>query len=370
MDPMKCLKITVVTPRYMISGVALAQHRFARALAARGHDVDLVIGRIDPGLHVPPSPGVNVILLGRPKVRHMALPLWHYLRGARPDVVFSAEDHLNTLVLLVAVATGSKAKISGSSRVTPFDTYSNLWFSKRWLLKWLTRLSFGRANTLTCVSKDMVRQYRTVFGGKAPHVAVYNIVKDETSQRRASDPVDEPWLADKQGPVVIAAGTLAPWKGFPDLIEAFAHVRQEARLIILGEGPQRVELEAQVDRLGLGGRVKLPGFAHNPIKYFAKADVFALSSHVEGLPNVLIESMIAGCTPVATDCPTGPREVLDGGRFGYLVPVGDALAMAAAIEQALDNPIAPELLAEAVRPFEEAAVIDRHFDLLGLGGEA
>ena len=363
---MKKLKIAVVTPRYMISGVALAQHRFARALAARGHDVDLVIGRTDDGLAIPASSGVNLILLGRPKVRHMAAPLWRYLRRARPDVVFTAEDHLNTLVLLTAIAARSKAKISGSSRVTPFDTYSNRPLSKRWLLKQLTRLTFRRADALTCVSKDMVDQYRTVFGRRAPHVAVYNIVDDGTSQQRMLEPVDEPWLTNKQGPVVIAAGTLAPWKGFSDLIAAFALVRSDARLIILGDGPLRDVLETQVERLGLGKRVKLPGFAYNPINYFARADVFALSSTVEGLPNVLVEAMLAGCTPVATDCPTGPREVLDGGRFGYLVPVSDVAAMAAAINHALNHPIASELLAEAVRPFKEATVIDRHFGLLGL----
>ncbi len=360
------MKISVVTPRFAISGVPLAQLRFARALAARGHDVELIIGRTDEGLAVPPALGVKLTVFGQPKVRHMAVALWRHLRRAKPEVVFTAEDHLNTLVVLVALAARSRARISGSSRVSPFDTYSSRWLSKRWLLKQLSRLSFRRADVLTCVSQDMVDQYRTVFGANAPHVAVYNIIDDAAARARSSDPVDDPWLAEKRGPVVIAAGTLAPWKGFGDLIEAFADVRSDARLIILGEGPDRAELEAQIERLGLRDRVKLPGFAHNPINYFARADVFALSSHVEGLPNVLVEAMIAGCTPVATDCPTGPREVLDGGRFGYLVPVRDPTAMAAAIEQALDHPIAPALLAEAVRPFEESAVLDRHFELLGL----
>ena len=362
------VKICVVTPRFAISGVPLAQWRLARALAARGHQVDLVIGRADPGLDVPPSPGVTLIVLGRPKVRHMVVPLWRYLRQARPEIVFSAEDHLNTLVLLTAVAARSTARISGSSRVTPFDTYSTRVLSKRWILKHLSRLSFRRADALTCVSKDMVAQYRTVFGDAAPHSAVYNIVDDAASRARRAEPVDEPWLLDQQGPVVIAAGSLQPWKGFGDLIEAFALVRADARLLILGDGPLRGALEEQIARLGLADRVKLPGFVHNPINYFARAEVFALSSHVEGLPNVLVEAMLAGCTPVATDCPTGPREVLDGGRFGYLVPVGDREAMASAIEQAIDHPIAPELLAEAVRPFEEATVIARHFELLGVDG--
>lgn len=364
------MKICVVTPRYMISGVALAQHRFARALAAKGHEVDFVIGRVDPGLTVPAAPGVRVIALDVPKVRNMIVPLWRYLRFDRPELVFSAEDHLNTLVLLTAMAARSTARISGSSRVTPFDTYSNRWFTKRWLLKHLSRLSFRRADVLSCVSQDMVGQYRTVFGSAAPHVAIYNIVDDAASRAGMAEPVAEEWLNDKSGPVIIAAGSLVPWKGFGDLIEAMTMVRADARLIILGEGPLRGELEAQIAVLGLGERIKLPGFTDNVMKYFARADVFALSSTVEGLPNVLVQAMIAGCTPVATDCPTGPREVLQDNRFGYLVPVGDVAVLAAGIEHAIATPISPDRLAEGVRPFEESTVIARHFALLGLASQA
>ncbi|MCA1653692.1 MAG: glycosyltransferase [Sphingomicrobium sp.] len=364
------MKICVVTPRYMISGVALAQHRFARALGAAGHDVDFVIGRVDPGLTVPSSPGVTLMTLDVPKVRNMALPLWRYLRRTKPQIVFSAEDHLNTLVTLTALAARSRSKISGSSRVTPFDTYSNRWLSKRWVLKHLSRLSFRRADVLSCVSKDMVSQYRTVFGPTAPHVAIYNIVDDTASQFRMNEPVDEPWLADKRSPVIVAAGSLAPWKGFVDLIEAMTVIPSEVRLIILGEGPLRGKLEEQVERLGLGDRIKLPGFTDNPLKYFSRADLFVLSSHVEGLPNVLVEAMMCGCTPVATDCPTGPREVLRDGRYGYLVPPRNPAALAAGIRRALENPLEPDLLAEAVRPFEESVVIARHFDLLGLVGDS
>lgn len=363
------MRICVVTPRYMISGVALAQHRFARALAGAGHDVDFVVGRVDDDLTVPPSPGVTVIALEVPQVRHMILPLFRYLRTRRPEVIFSAEDHLNTLVVLTALAARSKAKISGSSRVTPFDTYSRRPFSKRWVLKHLSRLSFRRADALTCVSRDMVDQYRTVFGPGAPQQAVYNIVDDATSRDRQREPVSDPWLNDKRGPVVIAAGSLEPWKGFGDLIEAMVRVRPDARLIILGEGSLRKELEAQVGRLGLGNRVKLPGRTDNSLAHFARADVFALSSHVEGMPNVLVEAMMCGCTPVAADCPTGPRELLGDGRYGYLVPMRDPAALAAGIEQAIDRPISSQRLAEAVLPFAEQAVVARHFELLGLSAE-
>ena len=136
--------------------------------------------------------------------------------------------------------------------------------------------------------------------------------------------------------------------------------------MILGDGPLRSELEALIIELGLEDVVSLLGYVENPLKYFARADVFVLSSHVEGLPNVLVEAMMCGCTPVSTDCPTGPREVLHDGKYGYLVPVRDPVAMAIGIEKALDYPISKQLLADAVRPFEEGAVLARHFNVLSL----
>lgn len=362
------VKICVVTPRFAISGVPLAQLRFARALARAGHEVDLIIGRVDSHLTVPEAPGVRVLPLQLPNVRSMFFPLLRYMRREKPEIVFSAEDHLNVLVLLVAMLSGSSAKISGSCRVTPFDTYRGGLFSKQWVLKQLARLVAARADALTCVSKDMVDQYRQLFRSP-PHTFVYNIVADADARARLDEPLQDIWFDPKDRPVIVAAGTLAPWKGFSDLIEAVARLRDRSRhvrLLILGEGPLRPELEAQVRALGIEDRVRLPGYADNPLKYFARADVFALSSHVEGMPNVLVEAMMAGCTPVSTDCPTGPREVLQDGRFGYLVPMKNPEALADGIEKALDRPIPKERLVEAVQPFEEAAVIKRHFEILGL----
>lgn len=361
------MKICVVTPLYAIAGVPLAQLRFARALAYKGYDVDLLIGHIAPEYQFPEVSGINVIKLNRRKVRGMLFPLWKYLRTTKPDVVFSAEDHLNTIVLLAAIAAGSKSKISGSSRVTPFDTYSNVPFTKRWVLKQLMRALMWRADALTCVSKDMVEQYRRVFD-LPPHVNVYNIVDDSNSRLRMKEPVEHEWFLRKDCPIVIAAGRLAPWKGFPDLIRAMKVLTQKRRalLVILGDGPQRSELETLIIELGLTDVVRLQGYVENPLKFFSQADVFVLSSHVEGLPNVLVEAMMCGCTPVSTDCPTGPREVLQDGKYGYLVPMRDPVAMASAIGQALDKPIPKNILDEAIRPFEEETVIERHFEVLGL----
>lgn len=362
------LKICVLTPRYSIAGVALAQLRFARALASAGHDVDLIIAHVNYGLTVPDLPGVNMILWDYPQVRSLLLPLRRYLRTARPDVVFAAEDHLTTILLASAVLARSKVKISGSSRVSPITTFSNKPLTKKWFLKQGLERMFWRADALTCVSRDMVDQFRQVFTDP-PHVCVYNIVDDASARERLAEPLDEEWLTDKQLPVVMAAGTLTWRKNFALLIDALSILKQRGvivRAIILGEGHKRRELEQQIADEGLQAQVKLPGAVANPLKYFARADVFVLTSRFEGLPNVLIEAMVAGCTPVATDCPTGPAEVLTDDRFGYLVPTEDPASMADAIERAIQTPATKEALAEAVTPFSEDAVIRRHFEVLGL----
>jgi glycosyltransferase involved in cell wall biosynthesis len=365
------MKITVATPRFAIAGVPLAQIRFAKSLASRGHEVTVLVGYVDPDFICPELSYLSVRVLNTPKVRNMLLPLLSYLRSEKPDVIFSAEDHLNTLFLIAAFLVKSKSKISGSSRVTPFDTYSNTPFSKGWILKQCARLMMPRADVLTCVSKDMVAQYQQVFD-QPPHVCVYNIVADSRSQERMLAPLDHPWLTEKVVPTLIAAGRLAPWKGFGDLIEAISIVNAKCqiRLLILGDGPLRGELQALIDARGLNDSVQLVGYVENPLKYFSRADIFVLSSYVEGLPNVLVEAMMCGCTPVATDCPTGPREVLNDGKYGYLVKPRDPNSIANGILKAIENPITFDLLSQAVIPFKEEEVISRHFELLGLSERA
>ena len=362
------MKIMVIAARYAISGVPLAQLRFARALADSGHDVELIFGLINPGYSLPSIEGIKIHVMNKPRVMGMLMPLVQYFKEQNPDVVFSAGDHLNVVVLLAALISGSKAKISCSSRVTPFDTYSNTPFTKRWILKHFMRAVMPRANALTCVSKDMVEQYRLVFKSP-PHVCIYNIIGDSHSQIRSNEAVDEEWFMDTTEPILIAAGSLVPWKGFSDLILAMSELMKtrRAKLLILGDGPLKDELQALIVQLNLGHVIKLLGYVDNPLKYFYRSDIFVLSSHVEGMPNVLVEAMMCGCTPVSTNCPTGPRELLQDGKYGYLVPVNDPIAMAAGLEQAIDFPISESLLRDAVKPFAEQVVIERHFEALGVG---
>ena len=362
------MKIWVMAARYALSGVPLAQVRFAQELANLGHQVEIIFGLINPGYAPPVIPGVCVRVMGKSRVMSMLFPLIAYFKRTRPDAVFSAGDHLNAVVLMAAIISRSEAKISCSSRVTPYDTYSNTWFSKRWILKQVMRVLMPRADALTCVSKDMVDQYNVVFNTPR-HACVYNIIDAGFSKSQMSEAVqDSDWIHIDDTPLLVAAGMLEPWKGFSDLIQAMALLlkTRSAKLLILGDGPLRVSLQSLIEQLNIGHAVRLAGYVTNPLKYFRKADVFVLSSHVEGMPNVLVEAMMCGCTPVSTNCPTGPSELLQNGRYGYLVPVGDPVAIAEGICRALESPIPEDLLKEAVKPFAAKEVISRHFALLGM----
>lgn len=364
------MKISVIVARFSFTGVPLTQIRFARALAARGHDVDLVFGHVADEVLLPDVGAAKLVVLGHAAASSMLLPLCSYLRRVKPDVIFSSQDNLNGFVLLAAILTGSRARISGSSRVNPFYTYSNSPLSRKWLFKQAMKAVMWRADALTCVSQGMVEEYRQLFRSP-PHVAVYNLVDDAPSRARMHEPVDHPWFVDKDKPIVVSAGTLSPRKGFADLVSAFARLvrdGRDVRLVIFGEGPSRADLEQQVRDLRLEARVSLPGNVPNPLRYFARADVFAMTSYFEGLGNVLIEAMMCGCSLVATDCPSGPAEILGHGRFGRVVPVGDTAALADAIGAQLDHPSDQALLAEGVRRFAEDTVLARHFELLSLTG--
>ena len=139
---------------------------------------------------------------------------------------------------------------------------------------------------------------------------------------------------------------------------------KNAKLIILGDGELRKKLELLVKNLNLSKRIVFLGYVENSLKYFKKADVFALSSIVEGLPNVLVEAMMCGCTPVATNCPTGPREVLMDWKYGYLVEMRNSESLANGLLKALNKPISNQLLNQAIKPFKDTEVINHHLKIL------
>ena len=161
-------------------------------------------------------------------------------------------------------------------------------------------------------------------------------------------------------------GTLKAVKDFPTLLRAFARLREQAnaRLLILGEGEGRAELESLVQSLGLSDAVELPGFVGDPGPYYAKADLFVLSSDHEGFGNVIPEALGRGVPVVSTDCPSGPREILCDGKYGALVPVGDAEALAQAMLASLQSTHDPAALKARARDFAVDTIAGQYLDHL------
>ena len=195
---------------------------------------------------------------------------------------------------------------------------------------------------------------------------IYNPVVTPELLEKAKEPLDHPWFARGEPPVILGVGRLHLQKDFPTLIRAFALVRQHkpTRLMLLGEGPDRYKLEALIDELGLTNEIALPGFISNPYAFISKASVFVLSSLYEGLPTVLIEAIAVGTVIVSTDCPSGPAEILDSGKYGCLVPVGDIKALSEAILNTLDQPTDSEALRQRAQQFSYETAVNKYLELL------
>jgi glycosyltransferase involved in cell wall biosynthesis len=229
------------------------------------------------------------------------------------------------------------------------------------------RHCFPWADEIVAVSEGVADDFAAVTGLERSRITtIYNPVISTTLTEKAKEPVDHPWFAPGQPPVVLAVGRLTKQKDFPTLIRAFDCLRRErpVRLMILGEGEERMALEGSIRQLGLNDSVSLPGFVDNPYPYLSRAGVFVLSSKWEGLPTVLIEALAVGVPVVSTDCKSGPREILDDGKYGQLVPVGDSAALAKAIEKALNQ--AEPNYQEACQRFTWEASIEAYMNVSGV----
>jgi glycosyltransferase involved in cell wall biosynthesis len=338
----------------------------AQGITERGLRVDLVLSAAKGAFleHVPPA--VRVVDLGARRLSHSILPLTGYLRRERPRVLVSSISHSNLAALWAARLAGQSTPVV----VTVHNTLSRSTQGQGYLAQrvWprLIRTFYPWAAGVVAVSRGAADDLARTSGVPRERVrVVYNPVITPDLLARAAESPDHPWFCPGQPPVILGVGRLTPQKDFPTLIRAFAEVRRRrpARLIILGEGPERPVLEALVKQLALADDVALPGFRENAMAFMAASALFVLSSAWEGLPTVLIEALAAGTQVVATDCPSGPREILQEGRLGALVPVGNPAALARAIGEALDHPAAP-LLPDALTAYTRDAAVDHYLRLI------
>jgi glycosyltransferase involved in cell wall biosynthesis len=312
---------------------------------------------------------VPVFVLGSRRLLVAAPDLARLLRREQPDVVFSTHGGSNIIVAVAHALARSRARLvlSERSALRRVDRGA----ARRALEVPVKRVTYRRADLVTAVSRGVARELASLLGLAASKIrVVYNPVVDDDLAAKAAEPVDHPWFqpgAAGSVPVIVAVGRLVEIKDYPTLLDAFARIRaaRPARLLVLGDGPLRGALEERVRAAGLAGDVALHGFDPNPFKYMARARVLLHASRAEGLPGALIQAMACGTPVVSTDCDFGPREVIARpGHDGFLVPVGDAAALADRALALLADPALAGRVAAASRAsaqrFSTAAALARY----------
>ncbi len=341
----------------------------ARGLAAEGQAIDLVVGDAAGPYRDEPLGEVRLIDLGCRRLATAWWPLTRYLRRERPAVLLSALDHANVLAVWARRLAGGRPPVVISVHNSPISNRQHSHgLKRRTVMPLLIRLSYRHADGVVTVSAGVADEVAAGTGVARESIEViYNPVDLARVRRLAEAEPEHPWLAPGQPPVILGVGRLVPQKDFATLLAAFALVRQArpARLLILGEGELRPALEALVQQLGLEDSVALPGFAANPYAPMARARLLALSSAWEGFGNVVVEALACGTPVVSTDAPHGPAEILDGGRWGRLVAVGDAAGLATAIIETLDDEPDRAALQGRAGDFSVATAAARYRAVLG-----
>ena len=398
-----CARITIFIDDLSGGGVQRSMITLARQLLGRGHQVDLVVCH-PVGDFLPHLPaGIRLIALeaapewrmrlaalcadplGLPRLLRPVLlcrkppealcrlhALVRYLRGNRSDALLSATPLLNLAALWATRLAGVPTRVVVSERTSLAETLVR--HARRRHLVPLLGRAYGQAAVVVAVSQALADELAAVIRFPRDRITtVYNPVVGPEIDTLMAEPVAHPWLACGRPPVILAVGRLAEQKDYPTLVRAFARLRRtrEARLVILGGGArersgayQRALLHELAASLRVSEDLELPGFMPNPFAWMAHSSLLVLSSKFEGLPGVLIQALACGCPVVSTDCPTGPREILEDGRLGPLVPVGDDAALAEAIAKVLDRPPPSSLLRARAQDFSVELATDRYEQLL------
>jgi glycosyltransferase involved in cell wall biosynthesis len=362
--------IAIHLPGIGRDGLGGGAERVAVTLAGEfvraGRPTDLVLSVVHPGSSREVPPGVRIIDLNSRRL-WTALPgLIAYRWRERPRVVLSLMPLANALnVLSAAVAPrGARATVLSEQNARSialdwrFDTEGTR------LLHPVCRATYRRAGAVVGCSEGVAERVRVAYPSLGARVVgIPNPV--EASMGRMEAP-PHPWLGDPKTPCLVGLGRLHEQKDHLTFLRTLERVRQvrSVRALLIGEGPMRGAVEAEILRLGLEDHVRLLGYVPDPRRFLAWADLLLHTALWEGLPVVLLEALAEGVPVVSTDCPTGPREILDGGAFGYLAPTGDDEALASAVLAALEEPRDSSRLRARAEDFSPAVIARRYLDVI------
>jgi glycosyltransferase involved in cell wall biosynthesis len=347
-------KIAILLPELLGAGAERVMLNLADGIAQKGYPVDLVIAVAKGSYLSEISASVRLIDLQSTGVLRSLPQLIKYLQQNQPAVILSSL-HANVVVVWAKYLLSNPCRII----LCQHDMFTltppkNAKLKVR-ILPILAKIFYPKADGIVAVSKGVADGLSKLLSIPQEKIRViYNPVITHDVRKKSKEVINHPWFNPGQPPVVLGVGSLCKRKDFSTLIRAFAEVRKEMaiRLLILGEGIERPNLEALARSLNVEDDISLPGFVLNPYSFMTHSSVFVLSSVAEGLPTVLVEAMYCGSRVISTDCPSGPREILANGKYGQLVPIKDVPTMKEAIKKALAHktPTPPR---ESWLPYEQ-----------------
>lgn len=332
-------KISFLLPSLRGGGAQRVMLNIASALSQRNHDIELILVNKEGELSNRIPRSIKVVDLASNGALVSIPVLFLYFRKHKPQLIFSSLPHISLLAIIVKILACTKTKIVIVEHNTLSQSVRFANSLKDRCLPILMRIIYPLAARIVAVSTGVANDLSRVIGIPRSRIhVIFNPVVTPELLTSSFESEEHPWFEHGQPPVILGIGRLTQAKGFSNLIYAFSRIRKNqirARLMILGEGDERSNLEALISTLGVESEVSLPGFHDNPYFFLRNSSVFVLSSLWEGLPTVLIEALACGVAIVSTNCPSGPDEILENGKWGTLVPVNDETALVTAIQNTL-----------------------------------
>jgi glycosyltransferase involved in cell wall biosynthesis len=363
---MKLGRIAILLPHLHCGGAERVAVNLANSFAQRGYDVDMVLLSGTGEFMADLRSEIRVVDLEVKRMRSAVFPLIRYFRQARPSAMLAFMWPLTIASLWARVLSRVPTRVV----VTERTTWSQSELIKRWSVGWQVRTSmhwvFPSADGIVAISQgaadDLARFAKL---DRSAITVIYNPLASDVKPI-VSTPLSLAGWWTGEHHRVLAVGMLKVVKDYPTLLTAFAQLceRFNARLLIIGEGECRLELEAKIRQLGLESSVFLHGFVKNPSPYFQHADLHVLSSTCEGFGNVILEALAAGTPVVSTDCMSGPSEILCNGKFGRLVPVSDPTALAIAMAESLTTFHDSAALKARAEEFSITKIVDQYEKIL------
>lgn len=336
------MRIALLVPTLEIGGVERVFVNLANGLHESGAEVDLVVGWSGGAIAAAIEKGICVFDLRSKRMMSSIPRLASYLKKREPEAVIAGMTHSTAAAVSARALSRTDPIVIATEHTTMSKVVANGKGVKYRLMPRWGRLTLDSADVIVAVSAGVADDLSAQTGIARERIQViYNpVIASDLFSAAALDP-GHPWLQPGEPPVILSVGRLEKQKDFPTLVRAFSLVARQrsSRLMILGEGPERGGIQRVITDLGLTNLVALPGSVINPYPFMSRAAAFALSSQWEGFGVVLVEALALGLPVVSTNCPHGPAEILRGGCYGTLVPVGDHETMARALLFALDNPV-------------------------------